>query len=355
MQDIKWGFEMKEKKQSFSIGMLVLKARTFIALFVLVIIFSILSPTFLLPSTLLMIAKHVAMYGILAVGMTYVIITGGIDLSVGAIVSLVGMISGGMIVEGVVIKPLGMAFYPQVWFIVVICIALGALIGLLNGLIITKLHVAPFITTLGMMYIASGFAALRSAGSTFSGLKGKPELGNTGFEIFGSSTAAIPNAALILVVFALAAGFVLKKCPFGWHVFGTGGNETAARLSGIRVDRVKTITYIFSGICASVVGIITASQLQAANPNNGSGWEMNAIAAVVLGGTSMSGGIGSIGGTIIGAFVIGVLNDGMVMCGVSEYWQKIIKGAVIIVAVIVDQFQGQLKNKMALESRNSSK
>ncbi|WP_320123012.1 ABC transporter permease [uncultured Sphaerochaeta sp.] len=328
------------------LGMLLIKARTFIALFILFIVFSILSPTFLMSNTLLMIAKHVALYGILAIGMTYVIITGGIDLSVGAVVALVGMIAGGLIVEGVVIKPLGIVLFPKVWVIVVICILIGVLVGLINGLFITKFKVAPFIATLGMMYVSSGFAALRSGGSTFSRLNGSELLGNTGFAIFGSSTFGVPNAAIILFVFALIAAFVLKKLPFGWHLYSTGGNEKAARFAGIRVTQVKMKAYVISGVCASVVGIITASQLQAANPNNGTGWEMNAIAAVVLGGTSMSGGVGTIGGTIIGAFVIGVLNDGMVMCGVSEYWQKIIKGLVIIFAVIIDMYQKRLQEKL---------
>lgn len=342
---------MKDK----NLGMLILKGRTFIALIILVIIFSVISPTFLRASTLLLVAKHVALYGILAIGMTYVIITGGIDLSVGSIVGLVGMISGGMIVEGITIKALGICIYPKIWAIVLICVLLGALVGLINGIFITKFNVAPFIATLGMMYVCSGLASLRSGGSTYSGLSGDPALGNTGFPFFGGSTASVPNAAIFLLVFALIAAFTLKRTPFGWHIFSTGGNERASRLSGIRVDMVKIITYIISGVCAAVVGIITASQLQAANPNNGSGWEMNAIAAVVLGGTSMSGGIGTIGGTIVGAFVIGVLNDGMVMCGVSEYWQNIIKGAVIIFAVIVDQFQARMQAKIALEQRNGDK
>lgn len=342
------------KGKNINLGMLLLKGRTFIALIALVIIFSILSPTFLLPSTLLMVAKHVALYGILAIGMTYIIITGGIDLSVGSIVALIGMLSGGMIVEGIRIKALNICIYPKVWFIVLICLAVGALIGVVNGIFVTKFHVAPFIATLGMMYIAGGLAALRSEGQTYSGLNGEAALGNTGFSFFGGSTLGIPNAAVCMVIFALAAAFVLKRMPFGWHIYSTGGNERAAKLSGVRVERVKIITYVISGICSAVVGIITASQLQAANPNNGSGWEMNAIAAVVLGGTSMSGGVGSIGGTIVGAFVIGVLNDGMVMCGVSEYWQKIIKGAVIIFAVIIDQFQTRMQAKIALEQRNKT-
>lgn len=340
--------------KKLSIGMLLLKCRTFIALFVLIIVFSVLSPTFLLSSTLLMIAKHVALYGILAIGMTYVIITGGIDLSVGSVVALVGMIAGGMIVQGVKLPFLGVCIFPQVWVIIIICLIVGAFIGWVNGIFITKFRVAPFIATLGMMYIAKGFASLRSGGSTFSGLRGNTAMGNTGFEFLGSSTYGVPNAAIILLIFTAISAFVLKKTPFGWHMYATGGNERAAKFSGIKVDQIKIRAYIISGACASVVGLITASQLQAANPTNGTGWEMNAIAAVVLGGTSMSGGVGTIGGTIIGAFVIGVLNDGMVMCGVSEYWQNIIKGAVIIFAVIIDQIQNRVQSKLALEQKESS-
>lgn len=338
-----------------NIGMLLLKGRTFIALFVLFIVFSIICPTFLLPSTLLMIAKHVALYGILAIGMTYVIITAGIDLSVGSVVALVGMASGMLITRGVTIRVFGVCIYPPVWSIVLICLLLGAVVGWVNGIFITRFNVAPFIATLGTMYICSGLASLVSQGSTISGLKGQAILGNTGFEVFGASTMGVPNAAIILLVFTLIAAFVLKKTPFGWHLLATGGNEKAALLSGLKVKKVKISAYIISGVCAAVVGIITASQLQAANPNNGSGWEMNAIAAVVLGGTSMSGGVGTVGGSIVGAFVIGVLNDGMVMSGVSEYWQKIIRGAVIILAVIIDQVQNRMQAKIALEQREMLK
>ena len=134
-----------------------------------------------------------------------------------------------------------------------------------------------------------------------------------------------------------------------------GGNEKAARLSGVKVNKVKIMVYAFSGLCAAVVGIIASSQLVAAHPATGEGWEMNAIAAAVLGGTSMAGGVGTIGGTIVGAFVIGVINDGMVMCGVSEFWQMVIKGLVIVLAVIIDQFQRNMQAKMALQARNENK
>lgn len=332
--------------------MTLLKGRTLIVLVILIIYFGIASPTFLTASSLLLIAKHVALYGIIGIGMTYVIISGGIDLSVGAIVGLAGMIAGGLINQGLTLKMLGVTIYFNVPTIVIITIIFGAFVGIINGWVITKFNVAPFIATLGMMYIARGFAMLRSNGATFSNITGKPGLGNTGFEIFGRNIGAIPIGAIILIVIALIAGILLKKTPFGWHVLSIGGNQKAAKLSGVKVNKVKLLVYMFSGICSAIVGIITASQLVAAHPASGTSWEMNAIAATVLGGTSMSGGVGTIGGTIIGAFVIGVINDGLVMCGVSEFWQMVIKGLVIIIAVIIDQFQRNLQAKIALQSRN---
>ncbi len=332
--------------------MTLLKGRTLIVLAILLVFFSFATPSFLTTSSLLLIAKHVALYGILGIGMTYVIITGGIDLSVGAVVGIAGMIAGGLINEGLRVG--GYTIYFNVATIVVITIICGALIGMVNGLVITKFNVAPFIATLGMMYIARGFAMLRSNGATFSNIVGKEGLGNTGFQIFGRSIGGIPVGAMILAVIAIIAGVLLKKTPFGWHILSIGGNEKAARLSGVKVNKVKILVYIFSGACAAVVGIIASSQLVAAHPATGESWEMNAIAATVLGGTSMAGGVGTIGGTIIGAFVIGVINDGLVMCGVSEFWQMVIKGLVIIFAVVIDQFQRNLQAKMALQARNEN-
>ena len=146
-----------------------------------------------------------------------------------------------------------------------------------------------------------------------------------------------------------------KKTPFGWHILAIGGNEKAARLSGIKVEKNIILVYAISGACSALIGLVTMAQIAASHPNTGDTWEMNAIAAVVLGGTSMAGGVGTIGGTVIGAFVIGIINDGMTMCGVSEFWQKVIKGLVIILAVLIDQFQRNLQAKMALQARNENK
>lgn len=338
-----------------SLTMLLLKGRTLIVLILLLIFFSIVTPNFLSTNTFLLLAKHVALYGILAIGMTYVIITGGIDLSVGAVVGLAGMVAGGMIQNGITLNMFDVTLYFDVPLVIFFTILVGALVGLINGVTITKFGVAPFIATLGTMYIARGFAMLHSNGATYSNIVGNEALGNVGFTFFGSRVMGIPVGAIILVIIAIIAGILLKKTTFGWHIFSIGGNERAAKLSGVRVDKVKILVYIFSGVCAAIVGIITASQLEASHPASGETWEMNAIAAAVLGGTSMMGGIGTIGGTIIGAFVIGVISDGMVMGGVSEFWQMIIKGLVIILAVIVDQFQRNMETKMALQSRNEAK
>lgn len=340
-------------KKNNQLGMLLLKGRTVIVLALLLIFFSFAAPNFLSLETFMLIAKHVALYGILAIGMTYVIITGGIDLSVGAVVGLAGMIAGGLIQNGLHIG--GYTVYFNVPLIFVITIVCGALIGWLNGVVITRMKVAPFIATLGMMYVARGFANLHSNGATYSNLNGYESLGNTGFPKLGLSILGIPTGAIILAVIAIITAVLLRKTPFGWHVLSVGGNERAAVLSGVKANRVKIIVYSLSGVCAAIVGMINTAQLVAAHPASGESWEMNAIAAAVLGGTSMAGGIGTIGGTIVGAFVIGVINDGMVMCGVSEFWQMVIKGLVIVLAVIIDQFQRSLQAKMALQARNESK
>ena len=345
----------KKESNNNALMMTLLKGRTFIVLIVLLIFFSITANNFLSVNTLLLIGKHVALYGIIAIGMTYVIITGGIDLSVGAVVGLAGMVAGGLLQKGLTLQFAGVTIYFSVPLVVIITIIVCALIGVINGIIITKFNVAPFIATLGTMYICRGFANLHSNGATYSDLKGYEGLGNQGWTFFGSTVFGIPVGLIILAIMAVIFSFILKKTVFGWHVFSIGGNEKAAKLSGVKVDKVKILVYMISGICAAVVGIIACSQLAAAHPATGESWEMNAIAAAVLGGTSMAGGIGTIGGTIVGAFVIGVINDGMVMCGVSEFWQMVIKGLVIIVAVVIDQFQRNMEAKMALKARNESK
>ena len=341
------------KKNNNQLLMTLLKGRTFIVLILLVIFFSFASSSILQLDTLTMVAKHVSLYGILALGMTFVIITGGIDLSVGSVVGLVGMLAGGLIQEGLTIG--GKTIYFSVPAVIVLMLLFGCLVGLINGLIITKLNVAAFIATLGTMYICRGFANLRSGGATFTKIGGYEGLGNMGLKSLGSNWFGVPAGVYVFAVLAVLSAILLKRTDTGWHILAVGGNEKSARLSGIKSDRVKILVYIISGFCAAWIGLINTAQISAAHPASGDGWEMNAIAATVLGGTSMAGGSGTIVGTIVGAFVIGVINDGMTMCGVTEFWQKIIRGLVIILAVVIDQTQRNLQAKMALQARNEMK
>jgi erythritol transport system permease protein len=318
----------------------VLKLRAFIALAVVTLVFSLLSPEFLTAGNLSILVKHVAINAILAIGMTFVILSGGIDLSVGSVVGFCGMVAGLLLSRGLVLTPLGIVVYPHTWFVIAIALLAGMAIGGANGWIVSRLNVAPFIVTLGSMYVARGAALLLSDGATFPNLGGQPDLANTGFPWIGTaSVAGLPVPVGLMALLAGSAMFVASRTPFGRHVYAIGGNQRAALLSGIRVPQVRLRVYVISGFCAALVGLIIAAQLGAAHPATGNTFELNAIAAVVLGGTSLMGGRGTVGGTLIGAFVIGVLADGLVLLGVSEFWQMVVKGLVIVLAVILDQFQ----------------
>jgi len=329
---------------------LLLRGRVFLALIIVITVFALLSPGFLNIANIIIMSKHVAIFGILGIGMTFVILSAGIDLSVGSIVGLSAMIAGGLINEGIQLPQFGVIIYPNTWMVIVITLLVGIVMGAINGMVISRFKVAPFIATLGMLYIARGFAGLRNKGYTFSNLIGKPEFGNTGFERLGASSLFGINYSIwIMVIFALVAYFVTTRLPFGRHVYALGGNRRAAELSGVRTNRTETIVYMISGFCSAMVGLIIASQLVAAHPATGTAFELTAIAAVVLGGTSLMGGRGSIGGTIIGAFVIGVLSDGLVILGFSTFLQNIIKGIVIVAAVVIDQIQISMQERIALQ------
>lgn len=362
---------------SADLQQLLLRARAFIALILVVSVFSFLTETFLTPSNVLIVARQVAINAILGIGMTFVILTAGIDLSVGSVAGLAAMIAGGLINEGLILPMFGVIVYFNVWMVILITLTIGALMGAINGLVITRFSVPPFIATLGMLYIARGLALLRSNGLTYPNLVGREEFGNQGFPVLGTGTflsqdvvngwmqrlppdffltkaltfLAIPYTVWIMIGFALVAAFVAAKTPFGRQVYAIGGNERAAQLSGVRVKRVKVIVYMISGFCAAMVGLIIASRLVAAHPATGEFFELNAIAVVVLGGTSLMGGRGTIGGTIIGAFVIGALNAGMVMVGISSFWQQVITGSVIVLAVIIDQIQARMQERVALQKQ----
>ncbi|PZQ96579.1 MAG: sugar ABC transporter permease [Cereibacter sphaeroides] len=328
--------------------LLLLRLRTFVALILVLAFFSVMAPNFLTAANAVIVTKHVALNAFLAIGMTFVIITGGIDLSVGSIVGLCAMVSGWLVLYG--IDPgLGWSIQFNTLEITLITLAVGVGVGVVNGILITRLNVAPFIATLGTLYVARGAALLSSDGRTFPNLSGNPEYGSDTFSFIGTgSIIGVPMMIWLLIAVACLAGYIARRTPLGRHIYAVGGNERGAALSGVRVNRVKMFVYMFSGFCAALVGLIIASQLQASHPATGETFELNAIAAAVLGGTSMSGGRGRIGGTVIGAFVIGILSDGLVMMGVSSFWQTVIKGLVIIAAVVIDQAQSKLQARVAL-------
>jgi erythritol transport system permease protein len=331
---------------SSAIVTIILRFRTVLALILVTAFFAAVAPNFLSVANFLIMLKHIAIIAILAVGMTYVILTGGIDLSVGSIAGLSGMVAGALILNGLTLAPFGVVIYPSIPLTVIIALVLGGLIGMVNGVLIARFRVAPFIATLGMLYVARGIALLMSDGATFPNLVGSPEYGNQGFPALGSGQLlGVPAPVWILLAVALLAAFVAHRTTFGRRVYAVGGNERAALLSGVRVSRIKIAVYAISGVCAALVGLLVASDLVSAHPASGETFELSAIAAVVLGGASLSGGRGTIGGTIIGACVIGVLGDGMVMVGVSEFWQMVINGTVIVAAVVLDRLQDGLERR----------
>ncbi|WP_342454804.1 ABC transporter permease [Sinorhizobium mexicanum] len=339
------------KASGTSALLLLLHMRTFVALILVFGFFALAAPNFLSTANMLIISKHVALNALLAIGMTFVIIAGGIDLSVGSIVGLCAMVAGYLVLYGIDLG-IGWSIQFNTLEICLMVLVVGVFIGLINGILITKLNVAPFIATLGTLYVARGAALLFSDGRTFPNLGGNPEYGSDTFKLIGSGTLfGFPLSVWIMAVVALLAAYLAARTPLGRHIYAVGGNERGAALSGVNVDRTKLFVYMFSGLCAALVGLIISSQLQASHPATGETFELNAIAAAVLGGTSMSGGRGRIGGTIIGAFVIGILADGMIMMGISSFWQTVIKGLVIIAAVVVDQIQQKLQARVILQQQ----
>jgi erythritol transport system permease protein len=268
-----------------------------------------------------------------------VVLNGGIDLSVGSILGLSGCIAG-FLMQGATLHAFGVVLYPPVWVVVVLTCALGAFTGLVNGVLIAWFKVPAFVATLGVLYVARGVALLMTNGLTFNALQGKPELGNTGFNWLGFNRIAdVPIGVIVLATLAILTGLMLSRTAFGRWLYASGGNPRAAELSGVPVKRVQITVYILSGICASVAGLVLSSQLTSAGPTAGQSYELTAIAAVVIGGAALTGGRGTIRGTMLGAFVIGFLSDGLVIIGVSSYWQTVFTGAVIVLAVLLNSVQ----------------
>jgi len=293
-----------------------------LALLAVCLALSVASRDFLTVGNLFNVMRQVSINALIAFGMTLVILLGGIDLSVGSILALSSVLVA-MLLKG--------GHDPA--RATLLGIAAGAFMGFLNGLVVAKGKVAPFIGTLGMVTMLRGFALVLSNGSPITGFS------SDFFSVLGNGYVAgqIPVPVVwMLAMFALF-WFTLRKTVFGRHVYATGGNAEAAKLSGVETDRIQILVYTISGAMAAMAGIILTSRLNSAQPTAGVGYELDAIAAVVLGGTSLSGGRGWISGTLIGALLIGVLNNGLNLLGVSSFYQQVIKGAVILLAVLLDR------------------
>ena len=329
----------------FDLGKLLLEGRAFFALIAIIIVFSLLSPFYLTVGNFLIMSSHVAIFGLLAVGMLLVILTGGIDLSVGSTLGLSGVVAG-YLIQGVTFEALGVILYPPVWVVVILTLALGAFVGFINGALIAWFKVPAFVATLGVLYVARGVALLMTNGLTFNNLGGDTDLGNTGFRWLGFNRLFdVPIGVLILIAVAVIASIMLTRSAFGRWVYATGGNARAAELSGVPVKFTTIMVYVLSGMCAAIAGLVLSSQLTSAGPTAGNTYELTAIAAVVVGGAALTGGRGTVRGTLLGTFVIGFLSDGLVIIGVSSYWQTVFTGAVIVLAVLLNsiQYSGRAK------------
>lgn len=306
----------KERKRSGVIQ----RMGPLLGLILLVVILSIISSDFLSISNIFNVLRQVSINALIAFGMTFVILTGGIDLSVGSIVALSSALAAGMMASG---TNTGIAILAG--------ILSGAAMGTVNGIIISRGKVAPFIATLATMTIFRGLTLVYTQGKPITGL---PE----SFGMIGRGYLfEIPMPVIWVLIAFIILYVILKFTTLGRHVYALGGNEEATRLSGINTHQVKTLVYTISGLLAAVSGIILTSRLNSAQPTAGTSYELDAIAAVVIGGTSLSGGKGWIAGTLVGAMIIGILDNGLNLMNVSSFYQQVVKGAVILLAVLLDR------------------
>jgi ribose transport system permease protein len=263
--------------------------------------------------------------------MTLVVLTGGIDLSVGSVLAIGGAIAAGLLKFGIEIPSGNLYIGFTLLGSILGGLVIGSLLGLFNGWTITKFKVPPFVATLAMLTIARGFTMLYTKGFPISNLGDSFAYIGTGWFV------GIPVPVWISAVVIVVAIIITQKTALGRYIYAIGGNEHASKLSGINISKVKIIVYGIAGMLAAVGGIIVTSRLDSAQPNAGMSYELDAIAAVVIGGTSLSGGRGTIMGTVLGALIIGVLNNGLVLLNVSPFWQQVVKGGVILLAVIIDK------------------
>ena len=293
-----------------------------LALLLIVAIITVINPSFMTSTNILNVLRQVSISALIAFGMTFVILTGGIDLSVGSTLALTGAVAATMLASG--FDPILTIF---------ITLLLGAILGAINGVIIAKGKVAPFIATLATMTIYRGLTLVYTEGRPVSGLGD-----SISFQMMGKGYFfGIPVPVVTMILAFLALWFILHKTTFGRRIYAVGGNEGASRLSGINTDRVKIMVYSLTGMLAALSAIILTSRLNSAQPTAGTSYELDAIAAVVLGGTSLTGGKGWIFGTLVGALIIGVLNNGLNLIGVSSFFQQVVKGVVILIAVLIDR------------------
>jgi inositol transport system permease protein len=292
-----------------------------IAIIVIGAALAALNQRFLASANLINVIRQISINGILAVGVTYVLLTGGVDLSLGSVAALSGVFAAELA-------------HPGVWPLavpVLAAIVSGGCCGLLNGVVVTTGHVASFIVTLGMMTAARGLALVVSGGRPVTDLS----LAFT--QVAGNDWLGIPNPVLIFAATAFLSHLFLGHFRLGRHIYAVGGNENAARASGIDVNRVKLVAYVICGAAAGLAGVVLASRVTAGQPNAAVGYELDAIAAAVIGGTSLSGGIGTVPGTVLGALLIGEINNGLDLLNVSSYFQQIAKGFIIVGAVCMQQ------------------
>jgi ribose transport system permease protein len=303
----------------------ILRSYGIVIAFVLICIaMTILSPVFLTLTNIRNVIRQSAIYGIMAIGMTFVILTAGIDLSVGSILAIAGAIAAGSVKSGMGLE-----------LTVLAALAIGLGCGLVNGIRITVGRITPFVVTLGMMSIARGLTLIYTKGYPISGF-------NESFRfIGGGDILAIPFPIILFILTTAVAWAILTQTRLGRYTYAIGGNEETVRLSGINSDLYKTIVYMISGITAAISALILTSRLNSAEPVAGTGYELDVIAAVVIGGTSLMGGRGSVWGTLIGALLIGVINNGMNLLGISPYFQLVVKGLIIIGAVLLDRLRQQ--------------
>jgi ribose transport system permease protein len=315
------------------------KLQPLIALIVMVVALSLLSDKFLTLANQRNILLQISVNLCLSIGMTLVILTGGIDLSVGAILALAGAVAAGLLKNGLVLKAFGVVLQFTSFGAIIAGILTGLALGLFNGFVITRFRLPPFVATLGMLSIGRGLTMLWTGGFPVTDLG--PRFGFIGSGMFLGIPMPVWISAALVVLFYI----VSQRTALGRYIYAVGGSERATAFSGINVDHLKLWVYALGGALAAVAGLVVTARLDAADPKAGLGYELDSIAAVVIGGTSLSGGRGSILGTVLGCLIIGVLNNGLFLLDVSPFWQQVVKGFVILAAVALDKMGGRRDEK----------